>query len=280
MSEVTNTSLSQQSYNVHAGDSLITQVSKVICILFPRGLMVSGFSDRGDLLMIRYSDYKKGLPPWILDFFEHQFINEQLLNVSHKVAAVFIASDKGLVVPNLLYDQISAEKWMKKINFVEGNEIVSVHNLQEDRANYLFAWPAAMNSLMVRYFPSAKVLPLATYQFYKPYKTENALNCCVSNDQVFATLYVNRQLYWHQVFNYQTAEDIAYHIKLLCNQHKIDSDTLAIQVTATNKTPVDVINELAQFFPNLKDGAGSVNSGDKNFTSTIYLLQQLYACAL
>jgi len=280
MSELTNTSLSQQSYNIHAGDNLITQVSKVICILMPRGLMVSGYSDRGDLLMIRYSDYKKSLPAWILDFFEHQFINEPLLSISNKIAAVFIASDKGLVVPNLLYDQVSAEKWMKKIHFVEGNEIISVHTLHEDRANYLFAWPAAMNSLMVRYFPKAKILPLAAYQFYKPYKTENALNCCITNDQAFATLYVNRALYWHQVFNYQTAEDIAYHIKLLCNQHKIDADTLSIQVTATSKTPVETINELMQFFPNLKEGSGSVASGDKNFTSTIYLLQQLYACAL
>lgn len=281
MSELTNnTALNQHAYNVHSGDSLLNQVARVICILMPRGLTVAGFSDRGDLLMIRHSDYKKSLPAWILDFFEHQFINEPLLSSPHKVSAAFVAADKYMLVPEVLYNEATAEKWMRKIDFVEGNEIINVHHLREDKANYLYSWPAAIRSLMTRYFTKAHIYPFASYQFYKPYKSECSLQCCITNDQVYATLYNNRQLHWHQVFNYETAEDIAYQLKLLAHQHNIESEYMSFQCTTTSRGLVDVVNELSQYYPSIKDGMGNVDTTDRNWIGTIYLLQQLYACAL
>jgi hypothetical protein len=281
MSEVTNTAaLNQQAYNVHGGESLVTQVDRAMCILLPRGVIIAGFSDRGDLLMIRSNDYKKTLPAWILDFFEHQFINEPLLANPAKVTAAFVAADKYLLVPDILYNEQAAEKWMKKIDFIEGNEVIGTQNLREDNAYYLFAWPAAIKSLLARYFTKAKVLPLASYQFYKPYKQECSLQCCITPDQVYATLYNNRSLHWHQVFDYEVAEDIAYRLKLLCKQHNIESDYVNMQCTVTGKSLLHIANELGHYFPNMKDGTGNVNASDRNWTSTIYLLQQLYACAL
>ncbi len=172
MPEGTSHRTNQQVYNVHGGDTLAGQVDRVICVLLPRALIVAGFSDRGDLLMIRYSDYKKSLPAWILDFFEHQFIDEPLLSQPAKVNSVFIASDKSFLVPEVLYNEATAEKWMKKIHFVEGNEVVSTYQLREDRANYLYSWPAAIKSLITRYFPKSKTYPFASYQFYRPYKSD------------------------------------------------------------------------------------------------------------
>jgi len=280
MSEVTNNTLNQQVYNVHSGDALLGQVVKVVCILLPRGLAVGGFSDRGDLLMIRYNDYKKNLPTWILDFYEHQFLNEPLLAAPHKVIATFVASDKSLLVPKAIYGEATAEKWMKKIHFVEGNEVISVYNLREDKANYLYAWPAAIKSLMTRYFTNSKILPLAAYQFHRPYKADCSLQCSITSDQVYATLYNHKKLYWHQVFNYQNAEEVAYHFKLLCRQHNIQQENMTFQCTVTNRGLVNIVTELSQYFPGLKDGSGNIGTTDSTWTPTIYLLQQLYACAL
>jgi hypothetical protein len=280
MLEGANTSSNQQIYNVHSADSLMTQVVQVICVLMPRGLIVAGFSERGDLLMIRYNDYKKSLPTWILDFYEHQFINEPLLSQPEKITAAFVASDKGFIVPEVLYDATTAEKWMKKIHFVEGSEVMAVHHLREDGAYYMFAWPAAIKSLMIRYFPKARIYPFATYQFYKPYKSESSLQCCITSEQVFATLYSNRNLAWHQIFSYETAEDIAYHIKLLCQKTNLDPEKVTLQCTMTSKGLYNTLSELTQYFPDLKDGSGNVGANDRTWTGAIHLLQQLYACAL
>lgn len=280
MSEITNSAINYHTYNLHEGDSLMSQVAKVVCVLLPRGLVVSGFSDHGDLLMIRYGDYNPSLPTWILDFFEHRFIDEPLLANPQNVVATFIASDKYMVIPEALFDEQAAVKWLNKIYFVEGNEVLSVQRLQEDKAKYMYAFPGTMKSLVGRYFTNSKVFPLPTYQFYKPYKSDSSLQCLITGDQVYATLYKNRNLHWHQVFAYENAEEIAYHIKLLCKQQRINSETLDLQCAVTYRGLNPVLYEIAQYFPNLRDTDGQVTAHNKQWASTIGLLQQLYACAL
>ena len=280
MIEVSNNTSGRQAYNLHTGDSLLSQVNRVICILMPRALALAGFSDKGDLLMIRYNDYKKNLPPWILDFFEHQFINEPLLAAPHKITAAYIASDKCMLVPDVLYNSEAAEKWMRQLQFVEGNEIITPHHLADDKAQYLYAWPAAIKSLLTRYFAKCKEFPFASYQFYKPAKIEYALLCAVTPDFAYATLYKNGSLQWHQGFEYQNSEDIAFKIQMLCKQNDIDPVKLNLQCTGVAKSMNGIVQGLSQYFPQLKDGTGNVSSNDASWVSSISLFQQLYACAL
>lgn len=280
MSDVTNSGFNQQIYKVHNGDSLVSQVARIIIVLTPRSITTAGFSEPGDLLMISHNDYKKSLPPWIIDFFEHEFLNDKLLNAPHKVISAFVATDKAMLIPEILFKEQEADKWVRQLHFVEKSEIMSTFHLREDKAHYMYAWPAAIKSLIGRYFSKAKVLPFSAYQFYKPFKSECSLQCAVTNEQVFATLYKNRSLHWHQVFNYQTAEDIAYQIKHLCEHHNIHESELALQCTNANRNLAGIVTELSQYFPELKDGTGNVPSNDRSWTGTIYLLQQLYACAL
>lgn len=280
MSEIHNSAINYHAYNVHEGETLISQVEKVICVVLPRGLISAGFSEQGDLLMIRYGEYNHTLPIWILDFYEHRFIDEPLLSEPEKIIATFVASDKFLVVPEALYDENAAIKWFNRLFFVEGNEILSVHKLHEDRAHYMYAWPGTMKSLIGRYFSNARALPLPIYQFYKPYRPDSTLQCCITSTSAFVTLYKNRELYWHHVFPYETGEDIAYHIRLFCKQHRINADTLDMKCTVTYRGLNTILNETAQYFPSIKDGESSVVAGDSQWLPTISLLQQLYACAL
>jgi len=280
MSDIINNALSQQEYNVHSSPGLFHEVDNVICVLYQRGFIAAGFSDRGDLLMIRYSDYKKILPTWIIDFYEHQFLNEELLSASDKVRAVYIATDKNLVVPQTLFHESEAIQWLSKIHYVEVNDTVSDYYIKDDNAHYLYAWPSGIQSLISRYFPRAITLPFVAYQFYKPYQSQCYLQCCITMDQVYATLYNNNQLSWHHVFNYENAEDIAYHIHTLCKEYDINPENMGFHCTINSRSLTFVLNQLQQFFPKMKDGSGNVSTNDKSWTGTIYMLQQLYACAL
>lgn len=280
MAEITNNPATEQVYKVHAGENLAAQVARVIVVLMPRAISVAGFSDRGDLLMIRNNEYKRTLPQWILDFFEHQFLNEQLLSAPHKVTSVFVASDKTMLVPEMLYKPNEAEDWLRKIHFIESNEIQSTHHLREDKAYYLYAWPSAIKSLVNRYFTKARILPFATYQFYKPFKAECSLQMCLAPDKAFATLYKNRELHWHQVFTYKTYEDIIYQVKHVMQEFDIDQSKMSLQCTVANKALAVHVADMLQFFPALKDGTGTVVTNERSWVSNIYLVQQLYACGL
>jgi hypothetical protein len=281
MSEVINKNLNQQVYTIHNSGALLNQVDKVVCVLMPRGLLIAGYGDNGGLLMVRYSDYKNDLPIWILDFFEHQFLNEPALADTSKVASVFIAADKSYIVPDVLYNEETAQQWMRKLHFIEINETIISYPLRDDKAMFLYAWPSAIESLVYRYFTKAKFFPLAAYQLHKPKVNNATLICCITADAVIATLYDNKTLYWHQYFHYTNAEDIAYQVKLLCSQNEIDSDTLQMHCTVASRNLGAIVSDLTQYFPDLKNGLDNVNGGEneKNWGSTLYLLQQLYTCA-
>lgn len=280
MSEIANSSSTEQIYKLHTGDNIISQIAKVIIVLMPRGISVAGFSERGDLLMIKNNEYKKTLPTWIIDFYEHQFLNEQMLSAPHKVTSVFVAGDKTLVVPEMLYKPHDSEAWLRKLHFIEANEVITTHHLREDKAYYLYSWPAAIKSLINRYFTKSKILPFATYQFYKPFKAECSMQISLTADRAFATLYKNRELHWHQVFPFKSSEDIVYQVKLAAQQFDINDMQMAMQCTVVNKTLASHITEMLQFFPGLKDGTGTVVANDRSWVSNIYLIQQLYACGL
>lgn len=267
------------SYQANDGDNLAEQVAQVVCILLPRGLLSAGFNDRGDLLTIQFGDYQAALPPWTLDFFEHRFGDDLLFRQPEKVIAFYVCSDKYLLVPEELYEEYAASRWLRQLFFIEANEIISGYPLQDDQARYLYAWPAAVRSLIGRYCPEAKLLPFPAYQFYRPYNKQFSLTLALTADHVFATLYKSRSLQWHQVFPFSNAEDIAYHVRLLAKQMKFNTDDVDFHYSVLHPGMNGLLNDVSQYFTNMSEVEVALSSG-RPWAHTTPLLQQLYACAL
>lgn len=279
MSEVNKNAINYHSYDAYQDENLISQVARVVCTLLPKGLLVAGYNEHGDLQMVRYGDYSNAVAPWMLDFYEHRFLGEPLLQQPEKVIAFFICSDKYLLVPEELYEEHAAARWLRQIFFIEGNEMISAYPLEDDQVRYLYAWPAAVKSLIGRYFPDAKILPFAAYQFYKPYRTGHHLQCAITPESVYATLYHNRALQWHQVFAFTNGEDIAYHIHLLFKQWKVKAADADLNYSGIYRGMNPVLNEMSQYFESMHDVEAAISSGHQ-WVHTIKLLQQLYSCAL
>lgn len=278
MSDVTN-STTNQAFNVREDENLASQVARVIIILMPRAFMAAGYDIDGQLLTVRRSDYTTNHTPWILDFYENHFLYEPLLANTRKVIAAFVANEHSVLVPAELYDEKEATTWLKNMYFIESNEAVSAHLLETEQVYYISAYPAALKSLVWRYFPARKVMPLATYQFQRAAQMADLMHCCISKADATATLYKDGKLQWHQVFKYETAEDIAYQLRLALKLHHMAEDT-PLQVSATNPDSSETINYLTQYFPHLLEGDNEKPAGDPSWIATVYLLQQLYTCAL
>lgn len=278
MSDVTS-STTNQVYNTQEEQNLNVQVARVILVLMPRSFIAAGFDANGTLLTVRNSDYAKSHTPWILDFFEHQFMHNPLASNTKKVVAIFVANEHSMLVPASLYDENTAAGWLKTTYFIENSETVSSYSIQSDNAYYIGAWPATIKSLIGRYFPGRKILPIDYYQFKKHDTGIDKVECCIIRDEASAALYKGGKLQWHQVFRYETPEDIAYHINLMLKLHHLNREHVVLQTASSGPEISETINFLTQYFPDLKEGSGSI-SGDRNWMATVYLLQQLYTCAL
>ena len=273
---MTNNNTYEQVYNLTEDESLLSQVGVVICVLVQRGLLVAGFSDAKELLTLHYTGYNKNKPVWALDFFEHLFANELLLTSHDKVKGVFICSDKNLIVPDGLYDEKEAKNWLKHIHFIEPGDVILSRHLEEDKANYLYAVPVQITELIKINFNKAVVLPLPVYHFSDTQQKGLYLQCCITGEQVCATLHNDSQLLWHRIFYYTCAEDIAYDISHLCVEHNISTSGITIMCNTISAAEYGVLNALSQYFLGIKSGNGNAINAD--WDPTISLAQQLFVC--
>ncbi len=275
---ISNSGLLEQVYNVREDDTLSARVALVICVLVERGAFVAGYTIGKELLTIHYASYGANRPVWQLDFFEQLFASEPLLAVREKVKGVFTGSAKNLIVPDELYDEQEAEKWLRKLHFVEQLDRVNTYPLENDKAVFLQAIPVNIAELVKINFKKALVLPLHAYQFEGESAQSLHMQLCLTGDQVFVTLHNYSQLLWNHVVEYACAEDIAFAIKQMCKENYIDPVKLHISCDAIAGTEYDVINSLTQYFPNVRSGNGEVINA--RWQPAICLANQLLACVL
>jgi hypothetical protein len=266
----------EQIYNVQEDEGLTSRVALVICILVQRGMVAVGFSISKELLTIHYTGYSANKPVWDLDFFEYLLAQEPLLGVREKVKGIFICSDKNLIVPDALYEEKEAKAWLKQIYFIEARESIDSYILEEDKARYLHATPVNITELLKINFKKVPILPLAMYHFRNTRQQSLYLQCCLTNEQVCATLHNYSQLLWHKVFDYTCAEDIAYEIKHLCMENNISPSKISIMCNTISASEYEVINDLSQYFPGIKSGNGRTMSA--RWDPAMALAHQLLEC--
>jgi len=271
-----NVNTNEQVYNAYEDESLSSLVFHVICIIMQRGLWVAGFSSTKELLTIHETSYNRNKPVWELDFFEHIIVQEPLFTAREKIKGVFICSDKNMVVPNDLYNEEDADNWIRHIHFIEPKDVIASYPLDAENAQYLLAVSVSITELIKINFKKALVLPLPIYHFNKTSKQGLSLQCCITNEQVCATLHNYSQLLWHKVFDYSCAEDIAYTIKLLCIENNISPSDISFNCNATSAAEYNVVNDLSQYFPGIRDGNG--NPVNTRWDPAASLAQQLIAC--
>jgi hypothetical protein len=158
--------------------------------------------------------------------------------------------------------------------------MVESYGLATPEAEYVYAVPQAIEKLLHRYFGETPIIPLAAYQFHKvdagiPYLAQ----CLITQDTVIASLHQYGKLQWHQQFPYSSVEDIAWQLAYLCRELAIPRIDLNIQCTMLCDTCFDIATELEQFFPKMKWSL-ALDSINDPWSPVVYLLQQLYACAL
>ncbi len=271
-----NYNTNEQVYHAQGDKTVGSRLAAVVCVLVQRGIFIAGFSATNELLTIQYTGYNKNKPVWELDFFEHIFNTDPMLSKKDSIRGMFIGSEKNLVVPDELYGKTEAGKWLSQIHFVEATDMVTTCPLDDEKAVYVMAVPVGIIELVKINFTQAAVLPLPLYQFRNTDKSAYLMQICLSGEQVCVTLLNAGKLLWHKVYAYNTAEDIAYSLKLYCRENYVDPALLNIVCTGLSASEFERINELTQYFPDIKTGDGSNFTGI--WSGAVSLAQQLFAC--
>ena len=270
-------SIYRQVYNAGNDDSILVYTDEVICVLTRRGILAAGFNGSGELLAIHYVGYKNDRPVWDLDFFEPLFDQEPLLMRRDKVTKVFFCTERNLAIPDELYDASEAEKWFRKIHFVELTDTIINYRVKEEYLYYTYAIPVNIKQLIAINCPNAQLMPLPVYQLSNYNGQKEQLQCFITPEQASVVWYKNNKLFWHRVFEYSNAEEIAYNIRLVCEEHNINAARLDVACNIMSAGEYNVANNLSQYFNSIYTGHGK--SIQSIWDPVISLIQQLSACA-
>lgn len=265
-----------QVYNVGEDDVLPAQVDFYISVVTKRGILVSGFNPQKELLAIHYHGYDSEKVVWDINFYNQVIANEPFFSEPEKMKAVFVVSDKNMIVPNELYKENHAKVWLKHIHFVEPDDVIDTFPLEADRAVYMMAMPGEIKTLLRNNFRNAEIKPLAVYQFEKPPKIGLCLQCCISNEQVCATMHIDGNLLWHRIFDYTAAEDIVFEGKYLCKENNYFATRLTILFNSLTAGEFPVLSDYSQYYPAMKSGEGNRIHNSWDAPST--LMRQLLSC--
>jgi hypothetical protein len=267
----------RQVYNASDDVSILAGVSQVYCIFSRRALLTAALNADGSLLSVHYTAYGPERVAWDLDFFEQLFTQEPMLADRSKISRVFFNTNMTMVVPDELYDRDMAAEWLGKVHFIDQADTIRHYQLTEDKAWYVYGLPLNIEALIKINCSTAVFAPVAAYQFTGNYTRGVRLHCFLTADEATISLLHYGTLLWHSTITYSEPEDIAYEIRLVCEEHKINADKISISCTTLTAAEHATMAKLAQYFGSYNIGSGHNDSFP--WSPVISLIQQLQACA-
>lgn len=273
----TEASIHRAQYLAHNGEDLLSQVQKIICLYTPFSIVTAGYHPSGEVLMINSSSHKG--KAWDIHFYEEEMINDVLWGTPDLVTGVFVWADKSMLVPENLFNTDEASHWLNCTFFIEKEDTIA-HKFFENQSAYCsYSFPKSLEKLIKNYADHAPIAPLSCAHFKN--KVVDVLQCTIAQHGVMASLHLGNQLLWHQHFEYESTEDILYHLTAVCQQYGIEIQNYLISLSTA--TPLMNARQLAfkQFFSNIPQKKNSlVDIIAPEWSSTVFLFQQLYPCVL
>jgi hypothetical protein len=279
MSADLNNHIIRRHYTAHGGDNILSQVEHVICIVTADALISAGFHPSGEVLIVNSSAFGPG--HWNTEFLEHELLNDPLLAAPELIRCIYLATLKNIIIPGELFpgDTI-APQWLQAIYYCEKTEKLRVQDLGKSQASCCYAYPAAVEECFGKYLEGAQFMPLNYIHFHNSVAAVNLLQCTITDRYAIATLHHNKQLHWHQTFEYTMPEDIAYRLTMACQSFGIDPKSYPLWCTTTKEGLDAVRVALQDYFPVARDAGneGIARVSAPEWTATIRLFQQLNAC--
>ena len=271
-----NQDVYRQVYNAREDDNILAWTEYVSCVFTRRGLLAAAFNASNDLLSMHYAGYGGERPAWELDFFEPLFAHEPLLMKHDLIRKVSFFTERTIVVPDELYERDAAENWLRQIHFIEPGDVIEHYSLAEQQINYIYAIPKNIRELVNINSNKATIIPVQAYQSVHGSALQTYLQCLVSAEQACVSLYRFNLLLWQKVFDYSTAEDIAYEAGVVCREHNIDAQKLTVAFNALTAAEYAIANDLSQYFTAVTTGGG--HTIKSVWSPALSLIKQLSSC--
>lgn len=247
------------------GTDGIHQTQDIHVVVWSKEMCIAGFSDVGRLTIaksyqIQTQGYKQQMNRILID--------EPLLSDAGRIRRIWISNERMMLVPQEFYQEQTAENWIKKIYFVENDEIVIKDWMKQHNVYSLQIIQKDIHEFLVSYFPVAKIQILS--KALLPNIQDSVLHVYILDSVVSLTWISENKLQKHICKQFETVDDLMYS---LCNELKflpniLNKLQLILGGFSTHMETIAI--ELASYFQNY-----TIETID---TITLHFFNQLYSC--
>lgn len=159
------------------------------------------------------------------------FVEDELLKASYDQVFVAIDVNQFTIVPEFLFKDSQAEKYLQQVTTVSENDKVRVDRLPELKAKLVYKIDKGIHFLLKLHYPECKIFHLYT-AFLTSIRQQNELlplngkyvfvNAQVSSLNI--AVFNQQNLLLANSYRYQAPEDCLYFVSLIFEQFELDQE--------------------------------------------------------
>jgi hypothetical protein len=228
---------------------LFIQSTQLVCLLESYTTkQISGF----EVFKLVDTDSK-----WDEVFSQFKYLSELFKNNVGKLFVVH-ENDEAVLIPTELFNSNSTEEYLKLVYGENENAICFSNQLKHEesivnvfRIDSELYESLCTNFKISQHFHSYTTLLQQVFQ-QKLYQGKNWMKLVFNEKYFIVTLIKDDQLQLIQTFNYQSSEDVLYHIMNVVNQHDISITSLNVLISGKIDLESTTYQLMQQYFFNIE----------------------------
>lgn len=271
------TDITMQSFHAHQGSELQKQVHHVICLISQQKFISVGYHPSGEALVI--NEYTTSFENWDNQSLSKAIQNDTLCAKSENIKAIFFSSHKNILIPETLFNKNDAAVWLSSMFFISKNEAILDFKISSNKTRCCYAIPKQWLEAISSLGTDIQLLPVSACHFKD--NMIDIIQCSIDYKYVTISIHKNSELVCYHTFEYETVEDIVYHLTNACHNKSIDIKDIMISIGTCSSELNNTQKILKEYFPNTVFKKAILSDViAPHWSSTILLLQKLNACVL
>ncbi|MBA4168179.1 MAG: DUF3822 family protein [Chitinophagaceae bacterium] len=157
------------------------------------------------------------------------------------------------IVPAELYKKEINSSITRLMHGDRNHEFVFGEQIRDLGMHNVYSVPQDIHSLLKEKFKGSRYWHIYTLLLLAPgslqIEKNNIIKTVFYHDKFIAAFYSSEKLQLIQTFNYQTPEDVAYYLLLICKQFDIPQQQMVLSVSGLIDSQSALYSELVKYFP-------------------------------
>lgn len=211
------------------------------------------------LLFENYSFQKINTPELLANELVKLAENTELLRLSYKSVSLSFNTLKFTFVPNALYDSLLSNAYLKFNIPLLDSELIFTDSVKILETNCVYAIDSKLVAAITKLFPGVKIVHTLSSLLEVTgiaYKNSTSKTLVIHLQQNHFELLVmeDKKLLFANIFAFQTAEDFLYYTLFVCEQLKLNPESMEFRINGEVEKNSAIILLLNKYVRNIKFG--------------------------